>query len=149
MTEVAGPHVIATAPLQGTVVLVAVAVGDVVAAGQTLAVLESMKMEHVVVADAGGTVREVGPSAGDTVEKGDRLCMTFKISRDRHGELLAQVAKHGMTVTDILTLHIDQIIPVLEKAKPVDVPGYKKDKRLRISQVLKRQKDTEKAKWSV
>jgi hypothetical protein len=83
------------------------------------------------------------------VEKGDRLCMTFKISRDRHGELLAQVAKHGMTVTDILTLHIDQIIPVLEKAKPVDVPGYKKDKRLRISQVLKRQKDTEKAKWSV
>jgi hypothetical protein len=54
-----------------------------------------------------------------------------------------------MTVTDILTLHIDQIIPVLEKAKPVDVPGYKKDKRLRISQVLKRQKDTEKAKWSV
>jgi len=87
--------------------------------------------------------------AAAPVEKGDRLCMTFKISRDRHGELLAQVAKHGMTVTDILTLHIDQIIPVLEKAKPVDVPGYKKDKRLRISQVLKRQKDTEKAKWSV
>jgi hypothetical protein len=87
--------------------------------------------------------------AAAPVEKGDRLCMTFKISRDRHGELLAQVAKHAMTVTDILTLHIDQIIPVLEKAKPVDVPGYKKDKRLRISQVLKRQKDTEKAKWSV
>jgi hypothetical protein len=87
--------------------------------------------------------------AAAPVEKGDRLCMTFKISRDRHGELLAQVAKHGMTVTDILTLHIDQIIPVLEKAKPVDVPGSKKDKRLRISQVLKRQKDTEKAKWSV
>jgi acetyl-CoA carboxylase carboxyltransferase component len=64
--------VVATAPLQGTVVSV-VAVGEVVAVGQALCVLESMKMEHVVVAEAGGTVREVRPKEGDTVEKGDRL----------------------------------------------------------------------------
>ncbi len=63
---------VATAPLQGTVVSV-VSVGEVVAAGQTLAVLESMKMEHVVAAETAGTVREVGPEPGDTVEKGDRL----------------------------------------------------------------------------
>lgn len=37
--------------------------------------------------------------------------------------------KHGMTLTDVLTLHIDQVTPVLQKAKPVDVPGYKKDLR--------------------
>ena len=62
-------------------------------------------------------------------EKGDKICVTFKLSRDRHGELLRAVSNHGMTVTDILTLHIDQIIPVLQKAKPVDVAGYKRDKR--------------------
>ena len=73
MAQAAPTPLIATAPLQGTVVSVPVAVGDVIAAGTTLAVLESMKMEHVVVAEAGGTVREVTSSTGDTVEKGDRL----------------------------------------------------------------------------
>jgi acetyl-CoA carboxylase carboxyltransferase component len=71
-----GPHaepVVAAAPLQGTVVSLPVAAGDTVAAGQTLAVLESMKMEHVVESPTSGTVREVMPSPGDTVEKGDRL----------------------------------------------------------------------------
>ncbi len=63
---------VATAPLQGTVVSL-VALGQEVAAGQTVAVLESMKMEHVVVAEVAGTVLEVGPRAGDTVEKGDPL----------------------------------------------------------------------------
>jgi len=62
-----------TAPLQATVVSMAVAVGDPVAPGQTVAVLESMKMEHVVVAETGGTVREVAREAGDTVEKGGPL----------------------------------------------------------------------------
>jgi hypothetical protein len=42
---------------------------------------------------------------------------------------MADAAKHGMTMTDLLTLHIEQIIPVLQKAKPIDVPGYKHDKR--------------------
>jgi acetyl-CoA carboxylase carboxyltransferase component len=55
------------------VVSIAVAVGDAVAAGQTLALIESMKMEHVVVADRAGTVREVSLGPGDTVEKGGRL----------------------------------------------------------------------------
>ena len=58
--------------------------------------------------------------------------MTFKLSRDRHGKLLAAVSKHGLTVTDILTAHVDQIIPVLLKAKPVEVPGYKRDLRTKI-----------------
>src|ERR1039457_2810255 len=73
MAQAAPTPLIATAPLQGTVVSVPVAVGDVIAAGTTLAVLESMKMEHVVVAEAGGTGGEVPSSTGDTVEKGDRL----------------------------------------------------------------------------
>jgi len=73
MAEPASRPYVAAAPLQGTVVSMAVAAGDLVAAGQTLAVLESMKMEHVVAAERSGTVREILPKAGDTVEKGDRL----------------------------------------------------------------------------
>ncbi len=63
----------ALAPLQGTVVSVAVSEGDAVAEGQALVVLESMKMEHVVVASSAGTVRGIGRNPGDTVEKGDPL----------------------------------------------------------------------------
>ena len=51
-------HVIA-APLQGTVTSVAVQTGDVVVAGQTVVVIESMKMEHVVVAETAGVVTTV------------------------------------------------------------------------------------------
>jgi acetyl-CoA carboxylase carboxyltransferase component len=61
------------APMQGTVVSVDVAVGDVVTAGQQVAVLESMKMEHVIAAEAAGVVTSIAVTAGATVYPGDAL----------------------------------------------------------------------------
>jgi len=58
------------APLPGTVVKVRVAVGDTVAAGDTLVTIEAMKMEHEVRAPADGRVAEVDVAAGDQVEAG-------------------------------------------------------------------------------
>src|SRR5206468_1672830 len=55
------------APLTGTVVAVAVAPGDPVAAGDELLVIEAMKMEHEVRAQAAGLVREVPAAVGVTV----------------------------------------------------------------------------------
>jgi acetyl/propionyl-CoA carboxylase alpha subunit/acetyl-CoA carboxylase carboxyltransferase component len=55
------------APMQGTVVQIAVADGDAVSAGQELLVLEAMKMEHAVVAAASGYVRRIDVAIGDTV----------------------------------------------------------------------------------
>ncbi|MCU1394807.1 MAG: accA2 [Ilumatobacteraceae bacterium] len=52
-------------PMPGTVVRVFVAVGDVVAAGQNLVIVEAMKMEHVLRAAADGVVAEVLVRAGD------------------------------------------------------------------------------------
>ncbi len=60
-------------PLQGTVAAVAVAPGDLVGVGDRLVVLESMKMEHPVVADRAGTVRSVSVGVGDNVDKDDPL----------------------------------------------------------------------------
>ena len=59
-------------PLQGTVVSVE-AEGAVVAQGGQLAVIESMKMEHVVHAEVGGVVRSVKTRVGDTVLAGEVL----------------------------------------------------------------------------
>ncbi|MEU5110468.1 acetyl-CoA carboxylase biotin carboxylase subunit [Streptomyces longwoodensis] len=56
-----------TAPMPGTVTVVKVAVGDEVAAGQSLLVVEAMKMEHVVSAPHAGTVTELDVTPGATV----------------------------------------------------------------------------------
>jgi propionyl-CoA carboxylase alpha chain len=61
------------APLPGTVVTVAVAIGDKVPAGHTLIAIEAMKMEHEVKAITGGTVTEVHVAVGDQVESGRLL----------------------------------------------------------------------------
>jgi acetyl-CoA/propionyl-CoA carboxylase biotin carboxyl carrier protein len=60
-----------TVPMQGTIVKVLVSVGDVVEVGQTICVLEAMKMENAVAAEKDGVVKEVRVSAGDSVGAGD------------------------------------------------------------------------------
>ncbi|MFE6623138.1 acetyl/propionyl/methylcrotonyl-CoA carboxylase subunit alpha [Streptomyces sp. NPDC057740] len=56
-----------TAPMPGTVTVVKVAVGDEVTAGQSLLVVEAMKMEHVISAPHTGTVAELDVTPGTTV----------------------------------------------------------------------------------
>ena len=58
-------------PMQGTIVKVLVAVGDVVEVGQTICLLEAMKMENAVAAEKDGVVKELRVSAGDSVGAGD------------------------------------------------------------------------------
>ena len=60
-------------PLPGTVLSVKVAAGDTIAAGQTLVVLEAMKMENNIDADRGGVVKQVLEQQGATVMEGDVL----------------------------------------------------------------------------
>ncbi len=62
-----------TAPMQGTIVGVNVAVGDTVSAGDAVVTLEAMKMENAINADIDGTVTEVAVAQGDTVGAGDLL----------------------------------------------------------------------------
>ncbi len=52
---------------------VIVAPGDSVAEGDTLVILESMKMEIPVLAEADGTVAELKVAEGDVVQEGDTL----------------------------------------------------------------------------
>lgn len=56
-----------TAPMPGTVTVVKAAVGEAVAAGQSLLVVEAMKMEHPITAPHAGTVTALEVAAGDTV----------------------------------------------------------------------------------
>lgn len=60
-------------PLAGKVVSISVKAGDSVAQGDTVIVLEAMKMNTLVTAPAAGTVSEILVKPGDAVEEGQAL----------------------------------------------------------------------------
>lgn len=64
------------APMQGTVVSVEAAEGDLVRAGAPVVIIEAMKMEHVVRAGEAGVVRMLAAAPGDTVAEGAPLLFT-------------------------------------------------------------------------
>jgi acetyl-CoA/propionyl-CoA carboxylase biotin carboxyl carrier protein len=62
-------------PMQGTVLRVAVAVGQEVAAGDIVCIVEAMKMENEVAAHRAGTVKELAVADGQAVNAGDLLAI--------------------------------------------------------------------------
>jgi acetyl/propionyl-CoA carboxylase alpha subunit/acetyl-CoA carboxylase carboxyltransferase component len=92
------------APLQGTVVAVEVAAGDAVRSGQTLLVLEAMKMEHVVATDRSGVVRELRVAKGDAVFAGHVLAV------------MEQTQVAGGAQTSDAAADLDRIRPDLREA---------------------------------
>ena len=76
-----------TVPMQGTIVKVLVAVGDAVEVGQTICLLEAMKMENAVNAEKDGVIKEVRVSAGDVRRRGRHR------GRDRIGPWTHATAK--------------------------------------------------------
>jgi biotin carboxyl carrier protein len=78
LAAAAGPRVLPhgesiRAPIAGKVVKVLVAVGDAVAVGTAVIVLEAMKMENELIAERGGTVHAIHKQAGQAVDTGDLL----------------------------------------------------------------------------
>ena len=68
-----------TAPVTGTVISVAHQPDEEVRPGEALVVLESMKMEHEVLADVGGLVRSIEVELGQTVEEGAAIVDVFAV----------------------------------------------------------------------
>jgi len=64
-----------SAPMPGMIVKYLKNVGDKVSEGETLVVLEAMKMENALPSPANGTVKALNFSSGDTVKKGDVLAV--------------------------------------------------------------------------
>ncbi len=60
-------------PMPGLVVSIDVAPGQEVKEGETVAVIEAMKMQNIIKAERDGLVKAVGPKAGDSVAADDVL----------------------------------------------------------------------------
>ncbi|WP_121742876.1 acetyl-CoA carboxylase biotin carboxylase subunit [Natronorubrum halophilum] len=72
-TDLEGEGETVDAEMQGTILDIEVEVGDEVAAGDVLVVLEAMKMENDIVAAKGGTVAEIAVEEDQSVDMGDTL----------------------------------------------------------------------------
>jgi len=79
----AGPRPL-KAPMPGMVVKVEVAEGDLVLPGQGLIIMEAMKMENELKADAEGRVQRVRVQAGQAVEK-DQVLIDFEVPAEEGG----------------------------------------------------------------
>ena len=72
------------APIQGMVIGLSVAVDDVIQRKQPVAVLEALKMEHVITSEVAGVVREIALEVGDTILEGTPI--VFVEPQDVDGE---------------------------------------------------------------
>lgn len=66
----AGPSTAIKSPLPGTIMSFKVKEGDTIKAGQTVCVLEAMKMENDVHSDKGGVVKKILVNVGDAILEG-------------------------------------------------------------------------------
>ena len=72
--ELKGP-VLVSAPMSGRVVSLNISLGSPVVSGQSLVVLEAMKMQNDIAAQKAGVVKEVYVHPGALVKAGDKLCL--------------------------------------------------------------------------
>ncbi len=112
-----GPHgppgtVAVPAPMQGTIVALEVSEGDLVRPGQLVAVLESMKMEHLVTTERGGVVRLVAAARGDTLMSGQGIVFIEPAEVDAEiVEATDEVAFDGLRpdLAEVLRRHADTL----------------------------------------
>ncbi|MEA3429211.1 MAG: pyruvate carboxylase subunit B [Thermodesulfobacteriota bacterium] len=64
-----------SAPMPGMVISYEKGTGDAVKKGETIVILEAMKMENALPSPTGGTIKSINFSTGDSVAKGDVLCV--------------------------------------------------------------------------
>lgn len=102
------------APLQGTIVAIEVREGDLVRPGQQIAVLESMKMEHLVTAPHGGRVTKITAGPGVTLMQDEAILYLEPAEIDAHDaveeetvdldhirpDLAEMIARHAITLDE-------------------------------------------------
>jgi len=120
--EVQGPDgtIGLSAPIQGTIVAISVAVGDQVRQGQQVAVVEAMKMEHVITARESGIVRGVTMAAGDVVREGFPIVF-IEPADVEGGAIVADAAVDPAHIRADLQEVIDRHAYTLDENRPAAV----------------------------
>lgn len=113
------------APLQGTIVAVDVEEGDLVRPGQQIAVLESMKMEHLVTAPQGGRVTEIAAGAGVTLMQDEPILYLEPAEIDAHDAAEEEDVDLDHIRPDLAEL-IERHAITLDESRPASVERRRK-----------------------
>jgi acetyl/propionyl-CoA carboxylase alpha subunit/acetyl-CoA carboxylase carboxyltransferase component len=105
------------AVISGTIVGIDVSPGDSVRRGQQVAVMEAMKMEHVVVADATGIVREIRAAENQTLPEGATLLIIEAVADHEDAAALAQTTDLDHVRADLAELQ-QRRAQTLDAARP-------------------------------
>jgi len=105
------------APLQSTVGSIAVAEGDIVRVGQTLAILEAMKMEHVVVATISGRVVGLSAVKGEVVAKDQAIVFLLPEEIEDEDEAVAETIDLDFIRPDLAEVN-ERWRVTLDEARP-------------------------------
>ncbi|MBD5633909.1 MAG: carbamoyl-phosphate synthase large subunit, partial [Candidatus Eremiobacteraeota bacterium] len=106
-----------TAPMQGRIVSVDVSVGDRVWAGRPLAVLEAMKMEHVIPAPGGGIVRRIVAAPNEVVAAG-ALLIELELADVAAGAGEATLARDPSAIRPDLAETLERRAKTADDARP-------------------------------
>jgi acetyl-CoA carboxylase carboxyltransferase component len=107
---------VAVAPTDCTVVRLNVAVGEEVAAGAVVAIVEAMKIEHLVTSDVDGTVKSVAVTVGDVLERGDELARVAPGTITRGAESTSTEPDTGIRAD--LAEVLERRAQLLDEARP-------------------------------
>ena len=106
-----------TSPLIGTVFKIAVQQGDAVLAGQEIAIIESMKMEHPLIAEVEGTIHSILVKEGDTVSAGQTL-ITITPGHVDHSQTKITQHTHDATQRDDFARYQERRYLTTDAARP-------------------------------
>ncbi|MFN0314109.1 MAG: biotin carboxylase N-terminal domain-containing protein, partial [Burkholderiales bacterium] len=113
------------APITGTIVSIDVAAGNSVRRGQAVAIIEAMKMEHVVVSGVTGTIRELRAEKGDTLMEGSALMIVDAVEAQADFGQTAQAMDPGHIRADLAELQQRRAL-TLDAARPDAVEKRRK-----------------------
>ena len=103
--------------ISGTIVGIDVRAGDAVRRGQQVAVMEAMKMEHVVVSDAAGVVREIRAAENQTLPEGAALMVIEAAAEQEDSADLAHTTDLEQVRADLAELQQRRAL-TLDAARP-------------------------------
>ena len=117
--DVAGPEGTTPlrAPMQGTIISLTVAPGDIVLAGQEVMVMEAMKMQHAIAAPEAGILRGFTVTAGDTVFEGHPLAFV-----EPRAELSGQVQQAAAIDLDYIRPDLAEVLARQARTKDAARP---------------------------
>jgi len=113
------------APLQGTIIAIEVAIGQKVRAGDSILIMESMKMEHVIASPISGFVRALNVGSGDTVFEGHALAFIEPAEMLGASALLEEKIDLDFIRPDLQAV-LDRRASTLDAARPAAVERRRK-----------------------